>query len=452
MSPQEILVKKLLLFLIALTFLAVSCSSSKKAENDADILPDEDAVDEDSSEEEQLEDDEESSAPDEDLPLEEALCKPNPCKNMEHSNGTCEFDGDKSYVCHCEEGFYWEDYRCTGPCDGDPCKDVAHSTGCYAIDRETYSCKCEENYFWEEGKCFDPCDDDPCPAHSTCYSGWHYGEIYYDCLCKDNYFEADDSCVSPCDPNPCQGISNSTGKCEAKNKNDYSCVCNENYVFSKGQGCISPCDGNPCAGRENSTGICLTISESSYSCSCQDGFGWSGASEGCTSIPECSSSNTELCKDSSSGIMWSSLSEDGAMPGYPEFDPSLVTFTQAGNYCKNLKQGGFTDWRLPTIDELRTLVVNCPKVESGGACKVSESTNCLSLSCYSEENCVCQGENDYAVFSKFGYEQYGLYWSSSAKTENGEKFVWGLLMTGDAALVTADPEEDYLAQARCVRK
>ena len=40
--------KKLIIFLILAMFFVISCSSSKKAENDADIdiLPDEDAVDE----------------------------------------------------------------------------------------------------------------------------------------------------------------------------------------------------------------------------------------------------------------------------------------------------------------------------------------------------------------------------------------------------------------------
>ena len=45
MLSQEIVMKKLLLLLITMIFLTVSCGSSKKAENDADILPDEDAVD-----------------------------------------------------------------------------------------------------------------------------------------------------------------------------------------------------------------------------------------------------------------------------------------------------------------------------------------------------------------------------------------------------------------------
>lgn len=39
--------KKSIIFLMLTIFLVVSCSSSKKAENDADLMPDEDAVDED---------------------------------------------------------------------------------------------------------------------------------------------------------------------------------------------------------------------------------------------------------------------------------------------------------------------------------------------------------------------------------------------------------------------
>ena len=63
--------KKILVPILILMFFVISCSSSKKAENDADILPDEDAVDEDAAkpdkeqnDEEELEDDAESSVPD----------------------------------------------------------------------------------------------------------------------------------------------------------------------------------------------------------------------------------------------------------------------------------------------------------------------------------------------------------------------------------------------------
>lgn len=38
------------------------------------------------------------------------------------------------------------------------------------------------------------------------------------------------------------------------------------------------------------------------------------------------------------------------------------------NYCKNLKEGGHKDWRLPTIDDFKT-VINCPSKLNGGNCE-----------------------------------------------------------------------------------
>lgn len=49
---------------------------------------------------------------------------------------------------------------------------------------------------------------------------------------------------------------------------------------------------------------------------------------------------------------------------------------KALSYCDNLTEGGYSDWRLPNIDALRTLIQNCPNTSSGGKCNVSSS--CLS--------------------------------------------------------------------------
>ena len=93
--------KKLLLLLIALIFLAVSCSGSKKTENDDNaILPDEDVSDYDvgSSEEE----------PDEDNETEEE----NPCENFANVDGTFTNKNDASFECGCLEGYFWANPGC----------------------------------------------------------------------------------------------------------------------------------------------------------------------------------------------------------------------------------------------------------------------------------------------------------------------------------------------------
>ena len=429
--------KKLIILLIVATVFAVSCGGSKKTENDADILPDKDVTTDEEAVEPDEDDEEESSVPEDDLPLEEAVCKPNPCKKLENSNGKCEFDGDKSFICHCEEGYFWENGACVSPCDPDPCRDVKHSVGCYVKNRHEFLCSCADTYSWNGETCVDLCNPNPCQAHATCYySNMTYSD--YDCLCDDNFFSWGDKCMSPCDPNPCEGLSNATGECKASKRTEYSCVCEDNYVFNQDKGCVGPCNPNPCAGRENSTEVCITISEYEYACGCSEGLYWAGTSSGCTAIPECSStSDYSPCKDSESGLMWTTSFES--------------YYTEAVDYCNNLKAYGFTDWHLPTIDELRTLVINCPGLESGGACKVSESADCLSTSCYNNEDCLCQGESEYSVFSKFGYEN-GAFWSSSKWISGGKEFIWFISMTGSAGVGQVEFNDGYFALARCVRK
>ena len=89
--------------------------------------------------------------------------------------------------------------------------------------------------------------------------------------------------------------------------------------------------------------------------------------------------------------------------------PKLMTWNAADKYCEELTEGGYTDWRLPNIDELRTLIKNCPKTETGGECKVSEKSGCLSSNCWQPRgSCFCEYGGDY---SKLG--DTGGLWSSS---------------------------------------
>jgi len=50
------------------------------------------------------------------------------------------------------------------------------------------------------------------------------------------------------------------------------------------------------------------------------------------------------CIDNTTGYMWSQLA------------PTEMTWGQAKNYCENLNQGGFSDWHLPSLNVLQTIV------------------------------------------------------------------------------------------------
>jgi hypothetical protein len=51
--------------------------------------------------------------------------------------------------------------------------------------------------------------------------------------------------------------------------------------------------------------------------------------------------------DNLSGLMWT---KNANLPG------SKMTWYQASDFCNNLKLGGYTDWRLPEVKELESLI------------------------------------------------------------------------------------------------
>ena len=100
---------------------------------------------------------------------------------------------------------------------------------------------------------------------------------------------------------------------------------------------------------------------------------------------------------------------------WSEIAPKKMNYNEANSYCRRLNEGGISGWRLPTIDELRTLVQNCPGTVPGGACRISEVNGCLASGC-SNNSCQC-GSDRTGKYSKLG--DSGIYlWSSSFKSSD----------------------------------
>ncbi len=95
-----------------------------------------------------------------------------------------------------------------------------------------------------------------------------------------------------------------------------------------------------------------------------------------------------------------------------------MDWVDAKAYCDNLKEDGYSDWRMPTISELRTLVKECSATETGGSCGVNDS--CLSESKCRNNNCngCPSSDGKYSIFN-----DTGRFWSSSERKED-KRFVW----------------------------
>ena len=126
-----------------------------------------------------------------------------------------------------------------------------------------------------------------------------------------------------------------------------------------------------------------------------------------------------------------------------------MNWSSAKQYCEDLTEGGYTDWRLPNIDELRTTIKNCYKTETGGQCKVSERSGCLAYNCwYPDKTCYCDDRsNNGGYYSKLGDPDGVWLWSSSTKSDNPD-LAWGVSFKSGGVSYS---DKSYNSYVRCVR-
>ena len=139
------------------------------------------------------------------------------------------------------------------------------------------------------------------------------------------------------------------------------------------------------------------------------------------------------------GNMWSKIS------------PLPLSWEEAVAYCENLDELNYSDWRLPTVDELRTLIQHCPNHESDGPCTMTDKCLTNPSGCeFSSENCSCCDFAPDGFYNKLEDNNTPL-WSSLVCMSNPVRswiagFEYGCITT--AAMINDGCRDVY---ARCVR-
>lgn len=129
------------------------------------------------------------------------------------------------------------------------------------------------------------------------------------------------------------------------------------------------------------------------------------------------------------------------------------TYDQAVQTCKDLVLGTGVTWRLPTIDEMRGMVLGCPATAFGGACQVSVAN--WQEASYSTVCDGCEVGTGPGVEGAFIDEAFGkqstTFWSSTKVKAKyvGDKRAW-YVQYWNAAVGVSPSMDTQNFQVRCV--
>jgi hypothetical protein len=92
------------------------------------------------------------------------------CVRSETCNGGAGIWNGTECVNPCGNNYFWNGKECVSPCGTDSCADVEHSSGCIAISTTDYSCGCAEGYIWHNSECIPVSPATICTGQDKCYN------------------------------------------------------------------------------------------------------------------------------------------------------------------------------------------------------------------------------------------------------------------------------------------
>ncbi|MBO4711399.1 DUF1566 domain-containing protein, partial [bacterium] len=174
-------------------------------------------------------------------------------------------------------------------------------------------------------------------------------------------------------------------------------------------------------------------------------------------LPYCDESRIGPCEDAATGYVWSSPDIDygynnSANPQNYQSVP--VTWQKKAIQCRESNEGGISKWRIPTVDEIRTLFPSDEILKTNGECHVTNACfDYLSEDCFND---VCAPGN---TPSEVGREKVmsslfdsGVYFSGTFTDADSHDTVWFVDMRKDSVKRSEEYYDGYGAsQSRCIR-
>lgn len=133
------------------------------------------------------------------------------------------------------------------------------------------------------------------------------------------------------------------------------------------------------------------------------------------------------------GYMWSAISKTNHI------------WYAAGSYCENLDELGYSDWRLPELNELRVLITGCSYTAIGGECNFSDS--CLEQE-WEDESLYCAANNCGCIYDGNSFSKLGDMEDLWTATPRKQGQAWHINFS--EARIRAD-ETDLYKKVRCLR-
>jgi hypothetical protein len=167
-------------------------------------------------------------------------------------------------------------------------------------------------------------------------------------------------------------------------------------------------------------------------------------------IPYCDESRIAPCEDAVTNYVWSSADVESNYINYGYNGRSTVSWLDKAIQCRESTEGGISKWRIPTIDEVRTLLTSSENLKTGGDCHVTnECFDYASEECFNEGMCTPEEETEGEIIwsSLFDYSGY-LTGTFTSLQDDG--YVWFVNLR-NGSLERKAVGDNYTHESRCIK-